>query len=198
LANLRIYSKTSNPRRSSPKTDDLGVRARNHDKTRLFLSKRGSDVADPTTAFFSPNGGVEAATVAVIQAANATLDVGIYAINDNPITNGILAAYARGVTVRFLGDGHLSGSQNLWILKLFNAGVACRCAFQYASYHNKIVIADNTTVLTGSANFTYQANNANAENIVILPDATIAALFTETFSSDWAGALPYAPPRPHA
>lgn len=155
-------------------------------------------MADPTTYFFSPNGGIEAATVAVIQSTNVSLDCGVFALNDNPITNAIQAAFNRGVAVRLLIDGHLDASQNVQVLRLFNGLIPIRCAFQFASYHNKLIIADNAKVLTGSANFTYQADTKNAENIVIIDDAGLAAAFTASFSSDWGGALPYTAPRPHA
>jgi phosphatidylserine/phosphatidylglycerophosphate/cardiolipin synthase-like enzyme len=155
-------------------------------------------MSTPTGPHFSPNGGVEAATVAVIQAAVATIDIGVYAINDNPITAAIIAAFNRGVTVRLLIDGHLEQSANVQVLRMFNAHVPIRCAFQYTSYHNKFAIADVTTVLTGSANFTYQADTKNAENIVVINDAGIASAFTTRFDSDWNGAQPYTPPRPMA
>ena len=64
------------------------------------------------------------------------------------------------------------------MLRLFNGLIPIRCAFQFASYHNKLIIADNSKVLTGSANFTYQADTKNAENIVIIDDAGLAAAFT--------------------
>ena len=35
-------------------------------------------MADPTTYFFSPNGGIEAATVAIIQSTNTSLDCGVF------------------------------------------------------------------------------------------------------------------------
>lgn len=149
-------------------------------------------------SYFSPNGGLEAATVQFIQAATTTLDAAVYAFNDNPIAAALLAAVARGVAVRLLVDGHQDGSQNQQILRCSNAGIPVRCAFQYQTYHNKFLIRDSLFILTGSANFTYQANTANAENILIVEDADTAADFAGNFESDWNGSLPYVPPKPHA
>ena len=153
-------------------------------------------MADPTSTYFGPNGGLAAAIVAVIQAATVSVDVGVYAINDNPIVNALIAAKNRGLTMRVLLDGHLEQNGSSQVLKLFEAGVPLRCAFQYASYHNKLCIADSLKVVIGSANYTYQADRRNAETIVVLTDATTAATIAARFTSDWNGAQPYVAPRP--
>ena len=46
--------------------------------------------------------------------------------------------------------------------------------------HNKFCIIDNTTVITGSYNWTVNANT-NDENISVLNDQTTAALYTQEF-----------------
>lgn len=47
--------------------------------------------------------------------------------------------------------------------------------------HNKYIIFDNEVVLTGSYNFTKEANNINAENFVILQDKKIVKAFRTNF-----------------
>jgi phosphatidylserine/phosphatidylglycerophosphate/cardiolipin synthase-like enzyme len=164
-----------------------------------FIEQRDNLMSTPVIhgSYFSPNGGLEAATVQFIQAASATLDAAVYAFNDNPIAAAILAAAARGVAVRLLVDGHQDGSQNQQILRIANANIPVRCAFQYQTYHNKFIVRDSLFILTGSANFTYQANTANAENIVIIEDLDTSTAFAANFNSDWNGSLPYVPPKPH-
>ena len=98
--------------------------------------------------------------------------------------------------MRVLLDGHLEQNGSIQVLKLFEAGVPLRCAFQYASYHNKLCIADGLKVVIGSANYTYQADTRNAETIVVLTDAATAATIAARFTSDWNGAQPYVAPRP--
>ena len=52
---------------------------------------------------------------------------------------------------------------------------------RHASSHNKIIIIDRETVITGSFNFTYAAEARNAENILIIPSAELAGLYTDNF-----------------
>lgn len=48
--------------------------------------------------------------------------------------------------------------------------------------HNKFAIIDSNTVLTGSYNWTYNAEFRNKENIVIIPDSSIIPAFEQEFN----------------
>ena len=48
-------------------------------------------------------------------------------------------------------------------------------------YHNKVIIIDGTTVLTGSFNFKADAEDSNAENLLRLDSPELA----EKFSTNW-------------
>jgi len=48
----------------------------------------------------------------------------------------------------------------------------------HAIAHNKVMIIDGETVLTGSFNFTKAAQEKNAENLLIIRDAALAAQYT--------------------
>ena len=47
--------------------------------------------------------------------------------------------------------------------------------------HHKVIIIDDATVITGSYNFTASAEDSNDENVLIIHDAEVAALFVEEF-----------------
>src|SRR5262249_3518522 len=52
----------------------------------------------------------------------------------------------------------------------------------HAIAHNKVIIIDSRTVLTGSFNFTRQAEHENAENLLILRDnRELAARYRANF-----------------
>jgi len=52
---------------------------------------------------------------------------------------------------------------------------------KHAIAHNKIMVIDGETVITGSFNFTKQAENANAGNLLVIRDATLA----EQYVANW-------------
>jgi len=60
--------------------------------------------------------------------------------------------------------------------------------------HNKIMIIDNATIITGSFNFTKAAEERNAENLLVLKDAPdLVKLYTENFNVHAMHSHPYTP-----
>ena len=51
--------------------------------------------------------------------------------------------------------------------------------------HDKLIIVDNTIVVTGSLNFSSNADDSNEENVVIVDNAEIAALYLQEFEKLW-------------
>ena len=52
--------------------------------------------------------------------------------------------------------------------------------------HHKVVIVDERIVITGSLNFSDNANDSNDENVIIVDNSDIAALYLEEFERVWA------------
>ena len=48
-----------------------------------------------------------------------------------------------------------------------------------------MIIVDNTIVVTGSLNFSSNADDSNEENVVIVDNAEIAALYLQEFEKLW-------------
>ena len=57
--------------------------------------------------------------------------------------------------------------------------------------HNKLILIDADTVITGSFNFTKAAEERNAENLLILRDAAVAAKYRANFDTHLAHSRRY-------
>src|SRR5690348_16626670 len=110
------------------------------------------------SVFFSPNGGAGAAVVAEINAAKSTLDVQAYLLTTKEIIGPIAKAHARGVKVRVVMDAEKAGSDYSAATYLANAGVPVFLDSEHKEAHNKIMLIDGKTILTGSFNFTRAAD----------------------------------------
>lgn len=64
---------------------------------------------------------------------------------------------------------------------LVNEGVLTYIDSQHAIAHNKVIIIDGTTVITGSYNFTNAAEFANAENLLVLHSEQLAQLYADNW-----------------
>ncbi|MCY3833326.1 MAG: phospholipase D-like domain-containing protein [Chloroflexi bacterium] len=58
--------------------------------------------------------------------------------------------------------------------------------------HHKVIIIDEHTVITGSFNYSKSAAERNDENIVVIRNETIAALYLDEWRRVWDSALPVA------
>ena len=57
--------------------------------------------------------------------------------------------------------------------------------------HHKFMVIDQSSVITGSYNWTRSAAEYNHENIVLLNDAGIAKSYQDEFNRLWEGMLNY-------
>ncbi len=64
---------------------------------------------------------------------------------------------------------------------LLNVGISVKIDAQHAIAHNKVMIIDGETVITGSFNFTRAAEENNAENLLIIQDKKLAERYTKNW-----------------
>lgn len=99
---------------------------------------------------------------------------------------------AAGVDVR--GIFETFGSETIYseLTPLVCAGIDARQDGNAGMLHHKVIVIDDTVVVTGSLNFSNNAADSNDENVLILADAGIAQLYLEEFERRWAEARPVA------
>lgn len=130
---------------------------------------------------FSPKGGCTDAIVREIDAARSTILVQAYSFTSKPIAEALRNAHQRGVRVQVLLDRSNESDRYSGADFIRDAGIPLGIDAEHAISHNKIMIFDDKTVLTGSFNFSKQAETSNAENILILQDAALAARYSENW-----------------
>lgn len=117
---------------------------------------------------FSPKGGCEGAVVAELTAARQEVLVQAYSFTSRPIADALIAAAARGVRVVVLLDRSNVAETHTELGDLTAHKVEVWIDAVHAIAHNKVMVIDRRTVITGSFNFTNQAEHENAENLLIL------------------------------
>src|SRR5262249_45629818 len=117
---------------------------------------------------FSPKGGCTDAVVRELQQARHEIKVLAYSFSSKPIAQSLIDAHKRGVRVEVLLD-RSNEQEEYSDLHLFTQnGVAVHVDAHHAIAHNKVMLIDGKTIITGSFNFTHQAEAENAENLLVI------------------------------
>ncbi len=146
----------------------------------------------------SPKGGCTEAIVAELNRARREILVQAYSFTSKPIAEALLAAKGRGVHVDILLDRSNEHEAYTELGHLLQQGMHPHIDAQHAIAHNKVMIVDRSVVLTGSFNFTHQAEHENAENLLILRgNAALVKSYLDSFHDHKAHSqAPGAAPKP--
>jgi phosphatidylserine/phosphatidylglycerophosphate/cardiolipin synthase-like enzyme len=132
--------------------------------------------------FFSPNGGCTEAIVNEISHAKSEIYVQAYSFTSAPIAKALVDAHKRGIKVEVILDKSQKKEKYTSATFLNNAGIPTYIDSKHAIAHNKIMVIDKETVITGSFNFTKAAEEKNAENLLILKNKELAAIYINNWN----------------
>jgi phosphatidylserine/phosphatidylglycerophosphate/cardiolipin synthase-like enzyme len=117
---------------------------------------------------FSPKGGCTEAVVRELQAARHEIQVLAYSFTSTAIAQALVDAKLRGVHVEIVLDHSNEKEEHTDLHFFLGQGMTPLIDQHHAIAHNKVIIVDGRTIITGSFNFTNQAENENAENLLIV------------------------------
>lgn len=126
-----------------------------------------------------------------INKAQSSIHIMIYSLTEDSITKAILDAHKRGIDIKIIADNTQYKNKNMKtkIDSLINTGIPVFIMEipGYGIMHNKIAIIDGTIIITGSFNYTKNANENNKENLIIIIDNTgeLATKYEEYFEILW-------------
>jgi phosphatidylserine/phosphatidylglycerophosphate/cardiolipin synthase-like enzyme len=119
-------------------------------------------------AHFSPHGGCTDVIVRELRAAKHEVQVLAYGFTSRPIAQALVDAKLRGVNVDIVLDPSNEHDPHSDLHFLLEQGLVPLIDPHHAIAHNKVLLIDGRTILTGSFNFTQHAETANAENLVVI------------------------------
>ena len=144
-----------------------------------------------TQVYFSPNGGAQDAVVKEINSAKKSIFVQAFAFTNKPIAKALVEAQKRGVAVYIILDK--SNRTDKYSAADFtdHFGIDTYIDDKHAIAHNKVMIIDKETVITGSYNFTKAAENSNAENLLIIRSHDVADAYFGNWAEHQKHSVPY-------
>ncbi len=137
---------------------------------------------------FAPEDKVMERLVTLVNAAENSVEVMAFLFTHDDLGTAVLNRAATGVDIRAIFETRSSETTYSELPPLYCAGLNVRQDGNLATFHHKVIIIDGETVVTGSLNFTENADEHNDENVAILHNAEIAALYQQEFERRWAEA----------
>lgn len=141
-----------------------------------------------SSVYFSEQDDLTAVMTDEMATAGQTLDVAVYTFTSEPIRDALIDAAARGVAVRAVIDTWEANDAIVSSLNDTGVKVKRKAGFAGGIMHNKFAVIDGQSVLTGSFNWTYAADEQNDENLLLLSDKALAGQYGDEFDRLWAAA----------
>ena len=144
-----------------------------------------SPAAPPPTieVYFSPKGGCTEAVIRELSAAKKTVRVQAYSFTSAPIAKALVDAHKRGIDIKVILDRSQRTEKYSSADFVQHAGIPIWIDAKHAIAHNKIMVIDGETILTGSFNFTTAAEEHNAENLLVIRSPELATKYTANWKA---------------
>jgi len=138
-----------------------------------------------TTAFFTPGESCLRKLRELCRGARRHIDVCVYTIADDRLSDELIAAHDRGVQVRIISDNDKRFDDGSDIARLEAHGIAVRLDDAPFHMHHKFALFDGEQLANGSFNWTRSATSSNQENLVVSRDAYLIRCFGGQFEELW-------------
>jgi len=143
-----------------------------------------------SSAYFSPGKSCANQIINSIANARNSIDVCVFTISDDRISEALLEAHKAEIDVRIVSDNDKSNDRGSDIHYLAKQGVPVKLDRSSYHMHHKFALFDKgfeqCALINGSFNWTRSASTSNEENITVLYDKQLTDTFSNTFESLWS------------
>jgi phosphatidylserine/phosphatidylglycerophosphate/cardiolipin synthase-like enzyme len=129
--------------------------------------------------YFGAENTVLASVIAEVNAATTSIRFAAFSFTDFDLAKAMMDRSAAGVGVQGVFETTGSMTEAAELRTLYCAGIPVFQDGNAGVLHNKVIIIDGTTVVSGSFNFSSNAANNNDENLMIIKNAEIAQLYLQ-------------------
>ena len=136
----------------------------------------------PARILFSPGDMCTEAIMAEIKSAKTEILVQAYSLTSARIAEALVEAHKRGVKVEVILDKRRNKDRDSKGTILVDQEIQVFTDGEHPIANNKIMIIDRQTVITGSFNFTKDAER-NAENLIVIGSEDLAKFYIDSWNA---------------
>lgn len=135
--------------------------------------------------FTSEDPAIENAIVPIVRGAQSSIRFLAFSFTDFPLAQAMIDRAGAGVNVAGVYEKVGSDTAAAELKTLFCEKIPVRRDGNSGFMHSKVIVVDERTVITGSLNFSTNAEESNDENVLIIDNPEIARLYTREFERVW-------------
>jgi len=142
----------------------------------------------PVQVLFSSEDHALASLIALVGDAKTNIRFLAFSFTDYPLAQAMIDRAKAGVNVQGVFETFGSTSPSAELKTFWCAGLPVRQDGNDGFLHDKVIIIDDSIIVTGSLNFSSNADESNEENVVILDNSEMASLYVQEYEKLWAQA----------
>jgi phosphatidylserine/phosphatidylglycerophosphate/cardiolipin synthase-like enzyme len=119
--------------------------------------------------------------VSILNEAKSTIYLQAYVLSSQPIADALVDAHNRKVEVKVLVDNSQFFVSYSKISFLSTNGVPVYIDVNATLAHNKVIVIDGETTITGSYNLSNAAEKRNIENLIVIKDSNVARSYLNNY-----------------
>ena len=135
--------------------------------------------------FTSEDPAIADAIVPLVQSASSSVRFLAFSFTDFPLAEAMSQRSSAGVDVAGVFERVGSETEAAELRTLMCRGVPVRQDGNPSFMHHKFIVVDERIVITGSMNYSTNAEESNDENVIIIDNAEIARLYIQEFERVW-------------
>jgi len=136
--------------------------------------------------FTSEDHAIEEAIIPVVNSATRGIRFLAFSYTDFPLAEAMIKRAQAGANVAGVFEKVGSDTDAAELKTLFCAQIPVRQDGNGGFMHNKVIVVDERFVITGSLNFSTNAEESNDENVIIIDNVDIAKLYLQDFERVWS------------
>jgi phosphatidylserine/phosphatidylglycerophosphate/cardiolipin synthase-like enzyme len=136
--------------------------------------------------FTSEDPALENAIIPIVKSATKSIRFLTFSFTDYPLADALSQRAKAGVDVAGVFETVGSETEAAELRTLMCRKVPVKQDGNPSFLHHKVIVVDERIVITGSMNFSTNAEESNDENVIIIDNAEIARLYIQEFERVWS------------
>ena len=142
----------------------------------------------PVQVLFAPEDEAVDHLIPLLKNAKSSIRFMAFSFTHNTLGDALMGRSRAGVDVKGI-FGRRGSETDFSELRVFHCAlIPVRQDTNKGTFHHKVIVIDEEIVITGSLNFSDNANESNDENVIIIASRELAALYLQEFERHWATA----------